>query len=95
MIPEPEHLEPIAIQTGIPHHIFLPLDSMSSAINLDDQPIFKAHEIHDIAFDGLLPAKFHTFHPLCFQVLPQDSFRVGGFRLRALAFDASGEKSGY
>jgi len=50
---------------------------MLYAIDLDDQPTFTAHEIHNIRTDWFLPDKFTTIYRARTQAIPKTRFGVG------------------
>jgi hypothetical protein len=51
---------------------------MLGAIKLDDESALKAHEIHDVAVDGMLPSELEASESTIPQVLPDQLLSIGG-----------------
>ena len=50
---------------------------MLSAIYFKDEFLFKAHEIHDVRADRLLPAEFEAYKPAPAERVPQFALQIG------------------
>jgi hypothetical protein len=60
VIPEAHYPISPRIQPGCPHLILLPLSSMLTAIQLDNQSMLRAEEVNDVKSDWHLPPKLGT-----------------------------------
>lgn len=57
VVPEAEHLIPVGLQRERALDILVLLMAMRAAIQLDDQPVSRAAEVHHVSANCMLPAK--------------------------------------
>src|SRR5690606_26470740 len=74
--PEPQYPKALTSKTVIAPHIPSTVVVLA-AIGLHKQPRTEVHEIHHIAAQRLLTAKFLTRQPVAAQVSPKQLFRIG------------------
>lgn len=74
IIPETQHRIALAAQPIITHSIICCLFGVLPAIKLNDQAMFHAYEIHNIAAHRFLTLEFQIHEAMCPQVIPQTLF---------------------
>lgn len=76
VIPEPQYPKALTSEPLVALHI-PGTGVVLAAIGLHNQPRTEVHEIHHIAAQRLLTAKFLTRQPVAAQVSPKQLFRIG------------------
>ena len=76
IIPEPQHLETLALQECFARTIARRVHVLS-AIDLDDKPRFQASEVRDVRTDGKLAAETEAVELAQPQNVPQPALRQG------------------
>lgn len=76
VIPEPQYPKALTSEPLVALHI-PGTGVVLAAIGLHNQPRTEVHEIHHIAAQRLLTAKFLTRQPVAAQVSPEQLFRIG------------------
>ncbi|KFN45111.1 hypothetical protein N789_03560 [Arenimonas oryziterrae DSM 21050 = YC6267] len=77
VIPEPEHAIAAAPKKFAASFVVGALLDVLAAVELDDQCIFDANEVHDEGADGVLTSEFRTGQAAVADVEPEAGFRVG------------------
>jgi uncharacterized lipoprotein YbaY len=77
VIPETQHPVTLRFQYSCAFEIVgLPIEVLA-AIHLDDQFLYRSTEIHDVAADGVLPAKVDVVHLVPAQHPPEPGLCIG------------------
>ncbi len=78
IVPKPEHAKPLLPKPRCTSFVVIKLDSVLTAVQLDDQSMRKRNEINDIVADGSLSSEFDSIHLANTQMPPQSILSIGG-----------------
>ncbi len=76
-IGEADGAEPVHFQPSLTDTICSPVARVLVTVQLDDEAVTQAHEVHDIGAERLLPTKLEVREAVCTQCVPEDSLRIG------------------
>jgi hypothetical protein len=77
VVPETKHSVPLSLEPGCSHVIVGLLVIVLASIDLDDQPLLQADEVHDVSPERVLSAKPVSFELSFPQSTPQNTFGIG------------------
>ena len=77
IVPKPDDPKAFRFKDGCSFCITRLLFGMLPAVELHDQLLFKADEIHDVRWNRMLPPKLESAEVAVFQMQPKPQFRIG------------------